>query len=162
MTANAPGEASPSKTPWLGPTALLVISMVGLFAVFWGYLNPPDVRIQIFDAGPLSDYAIDRLVEFPEDGLYLVGMSDGRIRALDMRVEQTGCIAEWHPGEEIGRAHNPAGQPGVFRDPCDGATWSMVGNAISGTDHPLRTPVATVRLSPESQVMHVYVEVINP
>ncbi|MDA0270137.1 MAG: hypothetical protein O2798_09630 [Chloroflexi bacterium] len=146
----------------IGPTALLLISMIGLGAVVWGYLNQPDIRIAIVDVGALDEFAIGRFIERPEDNLYLYGMPDGRIRALDMRIQGTGCIAEWIRDEEAGRAHNPGAEPGVFRDPCDGATWSMIGNAISGSNVPLRTPVVMVQGDIQGRSQRVVVEVINP
>ncbi|GMU41450.1 MAG: hypothetical protein AMXMBFR23_23160 [Chloroflexota bacterium] len=146
----------------VGPTVLLLLSMFFLGVVLWGYFNRPDIRIEQIDVGALDEFAVGRLVARPEDNLYLVGMDDGRIRALDMRNQQTGCIVEWISDDDRGRAHNPEAQPGVFQDPCSGAVWSMVGNAISGSNVPLKTPVAAVRSAVEGGELRVFVEMINP
>ncbi|MDO9445747.1 MAG: hypothetical protein Q7K37_10575 [Dehalococcoidia bacterium] len=162
MTA-APGQApAGDKKLSVGPVALLLVSMFFLGVVIWGMFNRPDIRIVIEEVGPLDDFAIGRLVARPEQGLYLIGMDDGRIRALDMRIEETDCIAEWVADDDRGRAVNPGAQPGVFRDPCSTALWSMEGNAIQGTLEPLRTPVVTVKPDTEGRAMRVYVEMINP
>lgn len=146
----------------VGPTVLLLMSMFFLGTVIWGYFNRPEIRVAQIDVGALDEFAVGRLVARPEDNLYLVGMSDGRIRALDMRNQQTGCIVQWIAEDDRGRAYNPDGQPGVFQDPCSGAIWSMVGNAISGSNVPLKTPVAAVRPAVEGGELRVFVEMINP
>jgi hypothetical protein len=153
--------------PWspprhLGPTMLLLVSAAGVFAVFWGYFNPPAIRVVLFDAGTLDRFAIHRVVAYPEQDLYVVGMGDGRIRAIDGRVQPGDCRVEWLPEDQRGAVRNPNGLPGVYRDPCTGALWSFEGNAISGTDRPLRTPKVAVRAGENGGTQHVFVELVNP
>ncbi len=159
--AGAPGQPPRGGIP-IGPTVLLVMSMFFLGVVFWGYFNRPEIRVVQIDVGALDEFAVGRLVARPEDNLYLIGMDDGRIRALDMRNQQTDCIVEWIADDDRGRAHNPDGQPGVFQDPCSLAVWSMVGNAISGSNVALKTPAVAVRPEGEGGEMRVFVEMINP
>ncbi|MFA7249334.1 MAG: hypothetical protein WC273_06825 [Dehalococcoidia bacterium] len=151
-----------SVPPFVGPLVVLVISALGLFAVFWGIFNPMAIDVVDFDAGDASQFAVHRVVAFPEQHLYLVGMEDGRIRALDGRVQASNCRVEWLPDDPRGAVRNPQGLPGVFRDPCSGALWSFEGNAISGTNQPLRTPHVTLSAGLDGRSQRVSVELVNP
>jgi len=146
----------------LGPFVLLLVSAAGVFAVFWGYFNPPAIEVVMFDAGDVSRFAIHRVVAYPEQHLYVVGMADGRIRAIDGRVQPGNCKVEWLPDDPRGAVRNPEGRPGVFRDPCTDALWSFEGNAISGTDQPLKTPQVLPQSGGDGKSQHVYVELVNP
>ena len=144
----------------LGMAAILLITVIGVFGVVWGYLNPPGIEVEDFDAGELSRFAVRRVVAFPEKHLYVVGLEDGRIRAVDGRVASNNCKVDWLPDDPRGAQRNPQGLPGVYRDPCSGALWSFEGNAISGTNEPLRTPQVTVTAGQDGK-QHVFVELIN-
>jgi hypothetical protein len=141
---------------------LLLITAAGVFAVFWGYFNPPPIRVVLFDAGARSQFEAHRLVAYPDKDLYLVALEDGRMRAIDGRIKGTDCAVDWLPDDPRGAVRNPQGMPGVFEDPCSGAVWSFEGNAISGTDQPLRTPQARVTAGPDGRTQHVIVELVNP
>jgi hypothetical protein len=145
----------------LGPSALLVVSLLGLLAVIWGALSPAEVDVVYIDAGPVSSFEIGRVDPFPEHNFYVVGLADGRLRVLDGRISDSECSVRWLPDDRRGIEHNPRGRPGVFEDPCSDAVWSMVGNAISGTLNPMLTPHADFRRA-DSGELHVFVEIINP
>lgn len=145
-----------------GPAMLLLVSLFFIGVVFWGVFNPVQIQVVMFDAGELKQFAIHRVVAYPEQHLYVVGMEDGRIRAIDGRVAGSNCKLEWLQDDARGAVRNPQGLPGVFRDPCSGALWSFEGNAISGTDQPLRTPHVTPALSADGKSQHVTVELVNP
>ena len=147
--------------PHLGPTVLVAMTAVGVFGVVWGGLHPPQIQVVRFDAGNLDQFAIHRVVAYPERDLYLVGLESGAIRAIDGRVEG-GCRVRWLPEDARGSARNPAGLPGVFEDPCTQALWSFEGNAISGTSRPLRTPQVEPGISADGRTSHVFVELVNP
>ena len=147
---------------WAGPLALLLVTLAGIGAVLWGFLNPPDIRVVQFDAGPVSQWRAQRIVGFPEQRIYVVALDDGRLRALDTRIEATRCIAQWRPDDVRGTAKNPAGLPGVFEDACGGGVWSMLGDAISGSDKPLRTPLVDARPDTQGRELRVWVELVNP
>lgn len=147
---------------WAGPIALLVVTLAGIGAVLWGYFNPPEITVIQFDAGPVSQWKAQRIVGFPEQRIYVVALDDGRLRALDTRIEATRCVAEWRPDDARGSARNPQGLPGVFEDPCGGGVWSMVGDAISGSEKPLRTPLVDARPDTQGKELRVWVELINP
>jgi hypothetical protein len=87
-------------------------------------------------------------------------MENGQIRAVDARVESTGCDAQWHADDQRGTVDNPTHAPGALVDPCSGAVWSMVGDALSGTETPLRTPSISHERGSDG-VDHVWVEMIN-
>src|SRR5690606_1925119 len=113
-----------SVPPWTGPVVLLSLSAFFIGVVIWGQLNPMDIRVVQFDAGRADSFTINEVTAFPEADLYVVGMEDGRLRAIDGRVQASGCSVNWLPDDPRGRAHNPRGRPGVFEDPCTGALWS--------------------------------------
>jgi hypothetical protein len=141
---------------------LLVVSALAIAAVFWGYFKPPAIEVVSFDAGEVSRFGIHKVVAYPEQHLYIVGMADGRIRAVDGRVRSNDCRVAWLPDDSRGAARNPEGRPGVFHDACSGALWSSEGNAISGTDQPLRTPQVTVHAPVAGGPLRVFVELVNP
>lgn len=145
-----------------GPLAMLVITVLGVGAVLWGYFNPPDIRVVQFDAGPVSQWKAQRTVGFPSQHIYIVGLDDGRLRALDTRIEASHCVARWLPDDARGTAKNPAGLPGVFEDTCSGGVWSMIGDAISGSDKPMRTPLVETRPDTRGYELHIWVELVNP
>jgi hypothetical protein len=147
---------------WVGPTALMIVSGFFIGVVLWGVINPVEVRVSYFDAGAVHSFEIGRVTAFPEVDLYVVGMEDGRLRAIDGRVAGTDCRVLWLPGDERGREHNPGGRTGVFEDPCTGAHWSMIANAIQGSDRPLRTPHIDYRRGADGQATHAFIERINP
>lgn len=148
--------------PWLGPLVFLLITAAGIAVVVYGFFFGPKIEVVQFDAGNIDQFAIHRVVPFPEHDFYLVGLEDGGLRAIDARVESSGCRVRWLPDDPRGAVRNPQGLPGVFEDPCTGALWSFEGNAISGTDKPLRTPHVSPAPSPDGQTEHILVELINP
>jgi hypothetical protein len=163
MTAVLERVRSWKAPPALGPMALLIVSLLGVAVVVYGALfNRPEIRIVYYDTGPVSQFAIGEVQAYPDVDLYVVGLPDGRLRALDGRIEGTTCRVQWRPSDERGVPHNPGSRPGVFEDPCTGATWSRVGNAIAGSDRPLRTPHIDPRPVAGSRELHIFVELINP
>lgn len=147
---------------WLGPAVFLAMTLAGIATVLYGFFYGPTIVVVQFDAGDVSQFAIHRVVPFPQHDLYLVGLDGGRLRAIDGRVEASGCRVRWLPDDPRGTVRNPLGLPGVFEDPCSGALWSFEGNAISGADQPLRTPHVSPALSPDGRTEHIMVELINP
>ncbi len=147
---------------WVGPTALLLVSAFFLGVVLWGYFNPADIRVVYFDAGEADRFEVGHLTAFPEQDLYIVGLEDGRLRAIDTRIADSDCVAVWLADDPRGTTHNPGGAAGVFEDPCSGATWSMEANAIAGTEVPLRTPYIDYRPSADGTGVHAFVERVNP
>lgn len=144
-----------------GPLALLVVSAIGILAVFWGrFVADPGIEVTLFDAGPIETFAIGEVVAFPERDLYVIGLEDGRIRAIDGRVEFSGCSVDYLPDDPRGRERNPTGSAGVLVDPCSGAVWSVAGDAIARVDEPLRTPRVSFPRD-ASGIVHVSVEVIT-
>ncbi|MDP6606833.1 MAG: hypothetical protein QF664_11330 [Dehalococcoidia bacterium] len=145
----------------LRPVALVVVIVLALVAVLWGALvSKPQFTVSSYDAGPLDQFAVGRLVPFEESGLYVFGLDDGRLRVLDGVVRATGCRVHWLPEDRRAESENPDRTPGAFLDPCSGAIWAIDGDAVSGTSAPLRTFIATVS-EDASGVLHVYVEVIG-
>lgn len=146
---------------WLGPVALLVMTLFFVGVVVWGLVNPTEIRVEYFDAGRADAFEIGQLTAFPEHDLYVVGLQDGRLRAIDGRVEGTECRVSWIADDTRGRAHNPGGVSGVFEDPCTGAVWSMEANAIEGATEPLRTPYIDYRPGTDG-ALHAFIERVNP
>lgn len=140
---------------------LLLVIIVGVGGSLYGaFLADPDIRVRQLDAGPVERFAIGEVVAYPDDNVYLVGLEDGRIRAVDGIVKASGCVVEWLPTEARTASGNPQGMPGGYRDPCSGAVWHTSGNAFSGTSEPLRTFQIDYETNDEG-VQHVWVEVLG-
>ncbi|MFN8638280.1 MAG: hypothetical protein U0360_02215 [Dehalococcoidia bacterium] len=160
----AVSPAPSSRVPrWVVPIALLAVSVLSVGAVFWGSLvAKPNIRVFEFDAGPVEGLEIGSVRPFDELGLYLVGLADGRVRALDGRVRSSGCLVRYQPDDERGREANPRGVAGTFEDPCTGAYWAINGNQIhaAGKIEPLRTFEIAFVTKP-GQTQHIFVEVLG-
>ncbi|MGE0227301.1 MAG: hypothetical protein AB7I38_02270 [Dehalococcoidia bacterium] len=140
---------------------LTLVALIGIGGAVWGGLfASPDVQVQDLDAGPVSGFAIGKVVPYPEVNVYVVGIEDGRIRAIDGIVRDSGCAVRWDPADDRTRQLNPAGAPGSYTDPCSGNVWTSSGNAFAGADAPLRTFQVTYETNDEG-VQHVWVEVIG-
>ncbi len=140
---------------------LALVLVVGVAGSLWGaFIADPDVRLQQLDAGPVGEFAIGEVKPFPEQNVYMVGIEDGRIRALDGIIKDSGCAVEWLPADTRTQSVNPERQPGAFLDPCSGAVWTTVGNAFSGTSDPMRTFQIDYETN-DAGVQHVWVEVIG-
>lgn len=145
-----------------GPAAFITITLLGIGAVFWGTLiSTSSIVVVQFDAGPVSDYAIGEVQAFPEVDLYLVGLADGRIRAIDGRINGEDRAVRYDPDEVRARARNPRRVLGAFVDDVTGAVWALTGDAVRVADSPLRTPNVTFRTLPGNDGQHVFVELIN-
>lgn len=138
--------AMTQRLPWyrltgarLSILVIIAMSLFGLVGVLWGIQNPKQVEVQYIDGGPESGYAIGKVVPFPEQNVYVIGLENGQLRALDGVVRTNHCVVEYRPDDPRGVDRNPRGLPGVFVDPCSGAVWAANGDAISGADESLRT-----------------------
>lgn len=141
-----------------GIVLVLVIGLAGL--VRGAFFGEPHVLVRVFDAGPESQYAVGRVVPFPEQSVYLIGIETGEIRAVDGVIDGSLCAVEWRPDDERGRQRNPRQQPGVILDPCSEAVWAASGAALSGTTRPLRTFVTKPLTGPDGN-RHVGVELLG-
>jgi hypothetical protein len=162
--ASIAAPAGQGWTRWLVPGALLLVSVLSIGAVFWGqFVADPGIRVFEFDAGPVDGLEIGKVRAFPDLGLYLVGLADGRVRAIDARVHSTGCNVTWRADDERGISANPMGAPGAFEDPCTGAYWATSGDQIEPAGRPLE-PLRTFEIAyktlPDGK-QHVFVEVIG-
>ncbi len=145
-----------------GPAAFITITLLGIGAVFWGTLiSTSSIVVVQFDAGPVSDYAIGEVQAFPDVELSLVGLADGRIRAIDGRINGEDRAVRYDPDEVRARARNPRRVLGAFVDDVTGAVWALTGDAVRVADSPLRTPNVTFRTLPGNDGQHVFVELIN-
>jgi len=140
---------------------LALVALFGIGGVVWGALFAGrEIPVQEVDAGPVSSFAIGEVAPLPDVNVYLVGIEDGRIRAVDGIVRDTGCAVRWDPSDERTRSANAAGAPGSFTDPCSGNVWTNVGNAFEGAKSPLRTFQVRYVTNAEG-VQRVWVEVIG-
>lgn len=140
---------------------LALLFTVGVGGALWGGIGAnPDIVIDIYDAGPVSQFKISEVVPYPDVNVYLVGLEDGRIRAVDGIVKETGCAVQWLPDDTRAKAANPDGKSGAYLDPCSGALWTILGNAYSGVTEPLRT-FDLEYITNEQGVQHVWVEVLG-
>ncbi len=145
----------------IGPIVLVAVSLAGILAVLWGQLfAAPGIIVTQFDAGRLDAHGIGQVVVFPEVDLYVIGLEDGRIRAVDGRLDGTECSVTYLPDDARGQTRNPNGVTGALEDACTGGVWAMTGDAISGADEPLRTPLVTFHRD-DTGMLHVWVELIT-
>ncbi len=147
------------RLPW-GPIALLLVSAAAVATVIVGNLRGPGITVRYVDAGPLSDYEVSSVVYLPDEQIYVVGLADGRLRAVDGEVASSRCAVRYLPADERGRVQNPLGTAGVFEDPCTGAAWAVTGDALGGGSEPLRTRFVWITTA-EDGVQHVFVEVAD-
>jgi len=168
MTNGDATPAEPSRRPWyrrlrggvLELIGLVVVSGFGIGAALWGaFIADPHPNVHYLDAGTLDRFAVNEVDAYPEVNVYLVGLEDGRLRALDGIVKSTGCAVEWRPDDPRGVRFNSGGGSGVFTDPCGAGVWEITGDAIVGAE-----PMRTFQLSyvrDETGAQHVQVEVIG-
>ena len=146
-----------------GAVAIGLITLAAIGAIFWGTLvDPPELQVFSFDAGPASEFEAGKVEALEQFDLYLVGLANGRIRALDGIVEESGCAVEFRPDDPRGSGRNPLGMAGAFVDPCSGAVWAITGDALSAPWplEPLRTPRVTFPEFEDGE-RHVLIEVIG-
>lgn len=143
----------------VGLLGVLVVLIAGVFAVVWGTYRSTPPRFALVDAGLVLQFAIGRVVAYPEQQFYVVGLADGRLRAVDGYVEASGCAVRWTPDDDRGRARNVDGAPGAYVDACSGGAWYANGDAIPPTAEPLRTFHLEYRTVADGQ--HLWVEVLG-
>jgi hypothetical protein len=147
---------------WLTLAALVAVSLIAIGGALYGaFFSDTDLHVRQYDAGPVSDFEIGKVVPYPDVNIYLVGLQDGRIRAIDGIAKDSKCAVQWLPDDTRTSSANPDRAPGAYVDPCSGAVWTRLGNAFSGINEPLRTfEVEYVTNDEGSQ--HVWVELIGP
>ena len=146
-----------SKLP-LGPSALFITSLFFIGVVFWGLFNETEIVVKYVDAGPVDKFAIGQVDQVDDLPLYVIGLENGTLRAIDTRIEGTGCLANWMPDDPRGRSINYQARHGVFADTCSNKIWAAAGHAIGG-DTPLRTPHLEPRPGTDGK-QHIFVEFI--
>ena len=145
----------------IGLVAVAAFSLATVVAALWGWLAvDPQLRVFTFDAGAVDRFEIGRVVPFEELDLYVVGLADGRIRAVDGIVRGNGCAVRWLPDDQRALSVNPRAAAGAFEDPCTGTLWAITGDAVAGTLDPLRSFLVTYRTD-AAGVQHVEVEVLG-
>jgi hypothetical protein len=161
------GDEGRSAPPWYRLTGqrltilvIVAMSLFGIVGVAWGTFHPKQVAVEYLDAGPESRFAIGKIVAFPEQNVYVIGLENGQLRAIDGVVRYSECIVEYRPQDVRGAERNPRGEPGVYVDPCSGSVWAATGDVLSGADRPLRTFTVTGQTAPDGS-KRVEVEVIG-
>lgn len=140
---------------------IVLVLLLGLAGIVRGaFFSDPRTLVRTFDAGPESQYAVGKVVPFPEQSLYLIGIETGEIRAVDGLIQGSLCTVEWRPDDERGRERNPRQEPGTLVDPCTTAVWATSGAALSGTSRPLRTFIVRPLTAPDGS-RHVGVELLG-
>lgn len=149
-----------SSRRFVGPMVVLIVAVAGVGAVIWGALvADPGIKVFLFDAGPVTELAVGEVKPLAQVDVYVVGLEDGRIRAVDGVVQSTGCAVRFLPDDERALSRNPLRLPGVFVDPCGDGVWAITGDAVAG-EEPLRTFHLSYERD-ENGVQHVQVEVIG-
>lgn len=163
--ATQPTASTASRIPgFVVPAALLLVSVLSVGAVFWGYfVARPGIRVFEYDAGPVAGLEIGGVRPIHGLDFYLVGLANGQVRAVDGRVRSSKCFARWQPDDERGRDANPRGVTGTFEDPCTGAYWAITGDQIHAAASPIE-PLRTFQIAfvtPPGGTQHIFVEVLG-
>ncbi len=145
------------KLPF-GPSALFITSFFFIGVVFWGLFNETEIVVKYVDAGPVDRFAIGQVDQVDDLPLYVIGLENGTLRAIDTRLEGSSCLANWMPDDPRGRSINYQAGYGVFKDTCSEKIWAAAGHAIGG-DTPLRTPHLEPRPGVDGK-QHIFVEFI--
>ena len=146
-----------SKLPF-GPSALFLTSLFFIGVVFWGLFNKTEIVVKYVDAGPVERFAIGQVDQVADLPLYVIGLENGTLRAIDTRLEGSACLANWMPDDPRGKSVNYQASNGVFKDTCSEKIWAAAGHAIGG-DTPLRTPHLEPRPGVDGK-HHIFVEFI--
>jgi hypothetical protein len=122
---------------------ILAIALVFVATLFaWGrgvIAGGPAVAVRWVDAGPDAAFAIGHVVVLPGEHVYVIGLANGQLRAIDGIVEGSRCAVRWLPDDPRGAAKNPRGTAGVYEDTCSSAVWAATGDALTAETPPLRT-----------------------
>ena len=155
----APTRAS--RRRFIGPLVFFAIFAAALGGVVWGAVfADPEVYVQQVDAGPSDRFAVGEVTAYPEYNFYMLALDNGYLRAVDGLVPGERCAVELVRDDERGRAKNPRGVAGVYRDPCSGGVWAITGDALEGTSEPLKTFFVSYRHD-DAGVQHAWVEVLG-
>ena len=103
--------------------ALVGLVVVSAFA--WPTGSKVD-QTSWFNAGPISEFAVNDPVRFPEHRFWLVKLGDDSFVALWAKGPHRGCTVPWRPNFEF------MGKKGWFRDPCSNDTFASDGSHVFG------------------------------
>ncbi|MFB0900880.1 MAG: hypothetical protein QMB22_02595 [Dehalococcoidia bacterium] len=136
----------------------MLVTFFGLFAVVYGYLNPPKLQIRDFYVGELHSFSIGQVVFFENENFYLIGMKNGNLRALSSSFNNECNVSFFaqRPVEDI--KFKPFSLDNIFFDNCQNA-WDINGNNLMGNKVPLKTLFVKIKSSGNDQ--KVIVELIN-
>jgi hypothetical protein len=140
MTAQVAASNRRVLATRLSVLAIVLVFVATLFA--WGrgvVSGGPAVPVRWLDAGPESAFAIGQVVELAGAHVYVIGLENGQLRAIDGIVEGSRCAVRWLPDDTRGVAKNPRGTAGVYEDRCSAAVWAATGDALTLDTPPLRT-----------------------
>lgn len=125
---------------------IIVITFLGISAVLHGYFNPPNLQIEDYDVGYLSNYKIGEVYYFEDADFYLVGMKDGNLRALIHPINQN-CKLFFNSkknANDIKINHFSLNE--IFFDDCNNI-WDVNGNSFSSNKVPLKTLFVKIKTS---------------
>jgi hypothetical protein len=135
--------AAPNRSALVARISALAIGIVFLATLLaWArgvVAGGPAVPVRWVDLGPEAAFAIGRVVALPGEHVYVIGLENGQLRAIDGIVEGSRCAVRWLPEDARGAAKNPRATPGVYEDTCSSAVWAATGDALTPDTPPLRT-----------------------
>ena len=119
-------------------TLVLIVTVIGIYAVLHGYMNPPRIQIEKFDAGSINNFLIGDVKYFQEEEFYLVGMKNGNIRALQQSMHKSCSLTYFGNRENNDNKIKPFAIQNIFFDDCNNM-WDVNGNSFSQNQVPLKT-----------------------
>ncbi|MBI51634.1 MAG: hypothetical protein CL779_00250 [Chloroflexi bacterium] len=137
-------------------TFILLISAIGLYAVIHGYMNPPKISIEQFDAGSISNFDIGDVIYYQDQEFYLVGMRNGKLRALKESAKEPCSLNYFGSRHNNDNKIKPLSLQNIFFDNCDNL-WHTNGDSFFQNQVPLKTLFVNIDTSTKDE--RVIVEV---
>ncbi|MFL2635097.1 MAG: hypothetical protein ACJ0J6_04560 [Dehalococcoidia bacterium] len=131
-------------------TYILLISTIGLYAVIHGYMNPPKILIEQFDAGSINNIDIGDVIYYQDQGFYLVGMSNGKLRALTQSVKKSCLLNYFGSRDNNDYKIKPFALQNIFFDNCDNL-WDVNGDSFFQNQVPLKTLFVNIDTSTKDE-----------
>jgi hypothetical protein len=129
MIIDDEGELSSSRTRSSSRAALLAASFLSSFLILASACASDAATLEV-----TLDALSGDVTHYPNDGVFIARTGPGDIVAFsdktpwDPPTRDEPCTLRWFPDETFGVAD----APGVFRDPCSGATFAPDGRLLLG------------------------------
>jgi len=128
---------------WIALGIVALIEFIGVVVAFFrprGFRANTAGREAVFEAGPVTAFALNSVTAFVRAKLYLCRLEDGGFLALSRKCTHLGCTVPWVAMESR------------FACPCHGSAFDITGDII---DSPAPRPLDMYPLSIENDIVKV-------